>query len=321
MLELKKLVNNIINQNHNKKIYKAYFKRYKKYSFLSGHCCSMQQYEASITRWYHTIEKGLSYIDYRPGFGACNVAALVTELQNYVKESFDINSFFYKTALSVLYKYVEKNKEYNHIDKELNETLSKLPGYPNNEGGALIFEPSNSEEIQAMNYSDFIKSRHSIRHFSNSPVDIEKVKRAVNLAQLTPSACNRQGWNVRVIQDKLVLKKVLDNQNGNRGFGYEIDKLILVTSDLRYFNSDREVFQAYIDGGMYAMSLINSLHYECIGTIPLSGSLTWEQDANIRMILGLDDAEVVILLIGAGNYPEKCQTTKSIRHEARMEII
>lgn len=114
---------------------------------------------------------------------------------------------------------------------------------------------------------------------------------------------------------------VLKNQNGNRGFGHEIDKLLLVTVDLRFFNRDREIFQAYIDGGMYAMSLINSLHYECIGTIPLSGSLTQNQDTNVRKILNLDEAEIIIIFIGVGNYPEKCQTTKSIRHKPVIEII
>ena len=199
--------------------------------------------------------------------------------------------------------------------------MEKLPGFPNDEGGILEFRPADVEQMRSMDYQDFAKSRHSIRHFSEIPVELEKVKDAIKLAQLTPSACNRQGWRTRIIADKSVLENVLKNQNGNRGFGQEIDKLLLVTADLRYFNSDREVFQAYIDGGMYAMSLINSLHYECIGTIPLSGSLTEKQDANVRSILRLDDAEVITLFIGIGNYPEKCQTTKSIRHEPVIEII
>lgn len=175
--------------------------------------------------------------------------------------------------------------------------MAKLPGFPNDEGGILEFRPADVEQMRSMDYQDFAKSRHSIRHFSEIPVELEKVKDAIKLAQLTPSACNRQGWRTRIIADKSVLENVLKNQNGNRGFGQEIDKLLLVTADLRYFNSDREVFQAYIDGGMYAMSLINSLHYECIGTIPLSGSLTEKQDANVRSILRLDDAEVITLLL------------------------
>lgn len=304
-----------------KKIHKAYYNRYKKYSFVTGHCQLKEQYEASITRLYHTIEKGLAYTDYRAGFGSDNVKTLMVEMQNYVSQGYDTEAFFYKTALCVLRRYIEKNELYKHVDVKLNEAVANLPGTPNDDGGILEFRPAGAGEMHGMDYRDFAESRHSIRHFSEVPVELEKVKDAVRLAQLTPSACNRQGWRTRIIADKSVLEDVLNNQNGNRGFGQEIDKLLLVTADLRYFNSDREVFQAYIDGGMYAMSLINSLHYECIGTIPLSGSLTQKQDANVRKILGLEDAEVIILFIGAGNYPERCQTTKSTRHRPVMEII
>lgn len=304
-----------------RKIYRAYINRYEKYSFVQGDCRLKEQYEASITRLYHTIEKGLAYTNYRAGFGSDNVKALMTELQHYASQGYNTEAHFYKTALCVLYRYIEKNKLYKHVDDKLNEAVAKLPGLPNDEGGILEFHPADTNQMHGMDYQDFVKSRHSIRHFSENPVELEKVQNAVKLAQLTPSACNRQGWRTRIIADKSVLENVLKNQNGNRGFGQEIDKLLLVTADLRYFNSDREAFQAYIDGGMYAMSLINSLHYECVGTIPLSGSLTEKQDANVRNILRLDDAEVIILFIGIGNYPEKCQTTKSIRHEPVIEII
>ena len=304
-----------------KEIYRAYINRYERYSFVQGDCQLKEQYEASITKLYHTIEKGLAYTNYRAGFGSDNVKVLMAEMQHYASQGYDTEAYFYKTALCVLHRYIEKNRLYKHVDVKLNEAVAKLPGFPNDEGGILEFRPADVEQMRSMDYQDFAKSRHSIRHFSEIPVELENVKDAIKLAQLTPSACNRQGWRTRIIADKSVLENVLKNQNGNRGFGQEIDKLLLVTADLRYFNSDREVFQAYIDGGMYAMSLINSLHYECIGTIPLSGSLTEKQDANVRSILRLDDAEVITLFIGIGNYPEKCQTTKSIRHEPVIEII
>jgi nitroreductase len=288
-----------------KESYRAYIKRYEKFSFVTGNCQIKEQYEASITRLYHTIEKGLAYTNYRAGFGSDNVKVLVAEMQHYASQGYDTEASFYKTALCVLHRYIEKNRLYKHVDVKLNEAVEKLPGFPNDEGGILEFCPADVEQMHSMDYHDFAKSRHAIRHFSEIPVELEKVKDAIKFAQLTPSACNRQGWRTRIIVDKSVLENVLKNQNGNRGFGQEIDKLLLVTADLRYFNSDREVFQAYIDGGMYAMSLINSLHYECVGTIPLSGSLTQVQEDKIRNILRLDDAEVIILFIGVGNYTVK----------------
>ena len=72
---------------------------------------------------------------------------------------------------------------------------------------------------------------------------------------------------------------------------------------------------------MYAQSIINALHYYHIASVPLSASLKKNQEENIRRILALDDAEVLIMFIGIGNYPDDCKTTRSERHEARYLII
>ncbi len=67
------------------------------------------------------------------------------------------------------------------------------------------------------------------------------------------------GWKTVIITNKDGIQRILENPNGNKGFGNEIDKLLILTSDMRYFNWDREVFQPFIDGGMYAMSVINNM--------------------------------------------------------------
>jgi len=115
---------------------------------------------------------------------------------------------------------------------------------------------------------------------------------------------------------------LLKYQNGNRGFGHEFDQLILVTGDLKAFNRSREVFQVFIDAGMYAMRVLDCFYYKGIASCPLSASLTPEQEKNARKILGLDDAEVFIMYIGIGNHPEgENQTTRSERHEPYTVVI
>ena len=309
------------NNQDNLEINKKYFDRFSIYAFNGNTGSSYEQYEAIITRWYHTIEKGLSFVDYRPGFGEGNIDCLLSSMMNFLDDGFNRDSSFFKTALCVLNAYVKKNKEYGIINPELEKRITDLGGEPNDEGGTIQFIPFSSTEIQRVDYLSFVRSRHSMRYFSRVPVDIERIIKAIDLAQCTPSACNRQGWKVRIVTKKELILKTLSNQNGNTGFSQEIDKLLIVTADLRYFNAERELFQPYIDGGMYAQSLINALHYYNIATIPLSAALYEEQETNVREIIGLDDAEVLILFIGTGNYPDLCQTTKSKRHEPRLRII
>ena len=294
--------------------------RFNKYAFVDCHCESPEQFEASIIRLYHTIEKGLSYEDYRAGFGADNVEKLITSLEQYNSKGYNIDAFFYKTALSCLNAYVKKNKEYGHEDKALEQRIGALPGTSNGLGGTIALSTPAQPEV--LPYEKLVSTRHSIRHFSDKPVDLDVLRDAVKLAQYTPSACNRQGWKTRIVADKDKLMKILANQNGNRGFGQEFDKLLVITADLRAQQRNREIFQAFIDGGMYAESVLNSLYSKGIGSVPLSASLTCEQEKNVRNVVGMDDAEVLILFIGVGNYPDgEFLTTRSERKLIDVEVI
>ena len=292
---------------------RIYFDRFKKYSFSGYKCIDEKQYEAVITRWYHTIEKGLSYINFRAGFGKNNLNALLTSMENYIKDGYSCDAFFYRTALSTLKAYQEKNAKYGYVNEELNSRIAKLSGTPNSCGGTIDEGIVDAFEVQRLGYKNFVLSRHSMRHFSKEPIDKEKLDAVLSLAQHTPSACNRQGWQARVILNNELIKKTLENQNGNEGFGQEFTGLILVTGDLRCFNRDRELFQAYIDGGMYCQSILNALHYEHIASVPLSASLTLEQEKNISELLHVGENEVFIMFIGIGNYPQEGLTTRSER--------
>lgn len=300
---------------------RGYYKRYIKYSFKDTDCKSAEQYEGVITRLYHTIEKGLSYENYRPGFGKENINKLLSSLEEYAKEGYDIDAFFYRTALSCLNSYIERNKEFGYVDEYVNNSYEKLPGKKNDDGGSFWYFPSSEEKVKTLSFKELLEDRHSIRHFSGDPVDIDKIKSVLELSQHTPSACNRQGWKCRIVSEKDRIDAILKNHNGTNGFGQEFDKILVITGDLRYFNRSRETYQVFVDGGLYAANVINALHYYHIGSIPLSASVTKEQEKNLRDILKMHEAEVLILFIGIGDYPEKVLTAKSTRHEPRMLML
>lgn len=299
---------------------KTYFRHFNKYTFVEGSCESASQYEASITKLYHAIEKGLAYNHFRAGFGEKNILALLDALEKYAGK-YEVNVFFYQTALSVLHRYIEKNKEFGWENTAVEKRIAKLPGSANHCGGEIKICPKNLETVKNLNFEDFIKDRHSIRHFSSEPVDMKLLYDAIGLAQFTPSACNRQGWKCHIIDKKGNINEVLRNQNGNKGFGEEIDKLLLVTADLCYFNKNREVYQPYIDGGMYASNILHALHFYGIGSIPLSASLSMQQEKNIRNLLNITDNEVFILFIGVGVYPsDEIFTTRSERKPPNITV-
>lgn len=166
-------------------IFKVYLKRFKKYAFTEGQCVGYEQYEAVITKLYHSIEKGLAFEEYRPGFGEKNIDKLIRKMEQYSCQ-YDVEAFFYRTALSVLKEYVAKNEKYGLKDEKLKGRIDNLLGKSNYEGGIFQFTKSDILTVQNKKFDEFIKSRHSIRHFSNIPVELDKIKDAIKLAQLTP---------------------------------------------------------------------------------------------------------------------------------------
>ena len=299
------------------KAVKKYMRRYLKFAFnmQAAEFEEEAQYKAVILKLIHSIEKGLSVQNYRYGAGKQAVQQMIGILKNY-SEKYNIEGTEYRTALCVCDLYVKKNK--NKVDiEEIEAELNDLPGVPNELAG--IEERIYSEA--GKRFDEIVRERKSVRHFSKVPVELDRVYKAINLARYTPSACNRQGWKVRIIQNELIKNEVLINQNGNRGFGTEIDKLLLITYDLRYINIAREWHQAFIDGGMYAMSLLYSLQYMNIASVTLSASLTMEQEDNVRNLLHLNEAEVLIVYIGIGNYAEKYQVPLSNKKPTEIEVI
>lgn len=316
---LKKIYNKLFGVNDIELKGRQYMSLFEKNSFHGIECLNYQHYEAVITRLYHTVEKGLCFKNYRAGFGNKTISEIVLLMNNYSKCGYSVETDFYKTALSVLDRYIKKNEKYGYINDELNTMFKELPGVANERGGVIKLPASiNNEE---KNFKELLETRHSIRFFSDKDVDISKIITAIELSQLTPSACNRQAWSTLVIKNKNIIKSVLENQNGNSGFGDFINVLLLVVSDLRYFNNDRELFQPFIDGGMYAQNLLNSLAYYNLASCPLSASLTKIQEQNIRKILDIEESKVFVLFIGVGNYCDENITTMSSRRKAEIKII
>ena len=95
------------------------------------------------------------------------------------------------------------------------------------------------------------------------------------------------------------------------GFEHDIHTAILVTANLKAFLS-YEVFQAYVDGGLYAMNLINALHSMGIGTIPLSLAFQTSKLQKLQAF-GIPENEVPILIIGAGYLPDNFNVAVSDR--------
>lgn len=277
--------------------------------------------EARIIIGSHGIEKGLSFSIPKKAFGIPKIEYLLDNLL-YYKENFNDSNFIAQQVAPVL-KYIEFNSEnsndiQNIVNKynRLTEGI-ELPRSP----GAGVIKIGKDEILDAVNidYSKFVKARHSFRSFSQIPVEMEKINTAMGIAQMAPSSCNRQTWENYIFQNK-PKNELLELQQGCKGFSQEIDIAILITVDYRnYFLT--ELHQAYVDGGLYSMCLINALHSVGLGTIPLTTSgFTMYKKKILLEKWHIQLSEIPIMIIGVGNIKESVDVAVSQRNNFRDSL-
>ncbi|MEL6928885.1 MAG: nitroreductase family protein [Cyanobacteria bacterium J06600_6] len=298
------------------KNYSYDFQRFLSYSATQQPYKTKQRHQGRITAHYHQIEKGLSLQHTRVGFGKEVVRHLVKMLQTY-QQNYGADELT-QIALDTLFAYYKFNLEAGHDNSELYQQLIALKQIDSRElgkvGGTISVTKEQIHQAITGDFSEFVQARHSIRQFDTiKTVDPKTIEQAVAMAIQTPSVCNRQTWKVYSYSDREAKKRILAYQNGNRGFGENASQILIVTSDLNYFMTPAERHQCFIDGGMFAMSLVYALHSLCVGTCCLNWSADYKRDLALKAEAQISQAESVIMMIAVGHLPDNFVVASSPR--------
>lgn len=276
----------------------------------------IEKMQYTLLRENHVIEKGMSLREPRIGFGQRKVMALIERLFNYAERYLSVDSEFLRYPLGTIAEYIDFTKKrgvaIDNIESAYAALIERCKVYPDGTRGGVRKEGKREVcLLSAGAYSSCLKSRHSVRYFKMQVgVSRNKLEEALELAQTTPSACNRQAWKTHVYfdNDSINLAKW---QGGCRGFEDEIRCSIVVTANLKGFLW-HEAHQAYVDGGLYAMNLINSLHSIGLGTIPLSLGFSCDKLKELDRF-GIPANEVPIIIIGCGELEDEFKVAISTR--------
>jgi nitroreductase len=276
--------------------------------------------ESLLIRLYHVIEKGLVIPDseFRPDFAKSIVEQLVGILRDEPELEHAVSPKQIEAARTALQAYVKRHAEMG-LSTAVEIPSSVLPRatHPPEKAVRAVSMPSLED---ASAFTRVITSRTSLREFrpDQSPTP-EAIEQAVDIARWTPSVCNRQTSRVHYFTGPLV-QKLLALQSGNRGFGHRVPALIIVTSDLRLFVDPIERYQAWIDGGMFAMSLLLALHSGRIGAVPLNWAVLNSRDNALRKAADIPAWERIIMMIGCGFAKHNAIAAASTRRTA-AEIL
>jgi len=295
--------------------------RFSKYSIQNTFPDDEIQLQSKIISLYHVVEKGLIMPKTRLGYGKDRITLLIKLLKIYKSKFNSISSIHYNSALKVLISYVNLHKkskvDTTYIQDFLNKNLSKN----SITGGFYDLDLDVFNKKSKGNFFDLCQIRNSIRNFSDKEVSLEDIKAAIKIAQLSPSTCNRQSSRVYLIEDKSKIKKVLELQSGSRGFADKIDKLLMVSYDIKSYQGSGDRNTGYIDSSLFAMTLIYALTFKGIGTISLNWSKSKELDLKLRSIVNITKSHNVIFFIGLGYLNKTTKIAVSARHKTEDILI
>jgi nitroreductase len=267
----------------------------------------------------HALEKGLARNrDMRLGFGREALSNLNDALVVYLTKGYDRSDFAYVEGVSVIQRYAEVHAKANFDIRFLDEFISSEFLHPGNVYGAAgtkTVRKADKLHNCKKPFHELAQGRSSVREFSGEPIDRQKVMNAIRIAEKTPSVCNRQGWKVYWVEDAKLARQVLQHQ---RGFGYPQmpEVLLTITVSNNTYLSPVERNQAFVDGGLFSMSLMYGLEYEGLAVVPLNAMMYYRDQKAVRRLLDIDDSEMITMFMAVGDFMDECVVPVSDRKSA-----
>ena len=230
------------------------------------------------------------------------------------------NELAYRKAQSVLAEYLRYHEQIGYDLGSMKKDILPWVDMHCDIGGYHEITKEEWLEKAGGNFEECALSRSSVRTYDSTPISEEEIKDAVRVARKTPSVCNRQSWHTYIVKSPEVKARLIELQSGCRGFGDTADFMAVITSDIRSFIGPYERNQAYVDGGLYAMSFLYALHYKGFGACPLHWMVPLTRSKELRKLLGMGDFENIIMVISVGSIPDLLRTAKSVRHEVDDQV-
>ncbi|WP_104500514.1 nitroreductase family protein [Acinetobacter indicus] len=282
--------------------------------------------ESDLIIAYHSIEKGFLHEKIKPKFAKDKVKFIISIIPRILKLNEGQIDGQILVAINVLIKYYEyhKNKNINISDYFSEENYNYYKKYSNEK-----FNPSHLisrldfYKDSDSNFLKFSSSRKSIRNFNGEKVSNKIIHSVIELANNAPSVCNRQSSKVYLVNDKAKINSILKIQGGFTGYEKNVGQILILVSNKNCFYSIGERNQMYIDGGIYLMNLLYSLHFYGIAACPANWGKCVGDDKRVRKYLDIPMEQQIICIVPIGYANEKIAYANSERRpsEQTLEIF
>ena len=258
---------------------------------------------ALLRRNTHRLEKGLIMRPRRPTFAADYIGETVRAYKGMLGAT-DFCSEESRWATDVLSEYfsvVQDNPLIAAARKEFDGLeLPKCVADTENKYLPYRDEDRTQSSISTEQLHDLFSQRRSTRWFEARTVEDDKLDKALTMASLAPSACNRQPFQFYVMNNNDVASEVASLAAGTGGFAKNIPCLVAVVGDMACYPGEQDRHLIYIDGSLAAMQFMLALETLGLRSCPINWPDIEFREQSIAKKLQLHGAQRVVMLIAVG---------------------
>jgi len=273
-----------------------------------------------LRRNIHRVEKGLIMQPRRDVFAENFIGETVKIYERAIKLG-NLNAEEKKWFTDVLTEYFAAAKDTKIIEKaraKFNACVEQ-----DNESKKFVPYPFDSLPALDINYEQlhnlFIK-RRSVRWYQDKDVPMELIEKAVNLAALAPSACNRQPYAFYVSESRQKAVEIAKCAGGTPGWADGIPCTIAIVGDLSAYPGERDRHLIYIDGSLAAMQLMLALETLGLSTCSINWPDVETAEQKMEKLLDLKPYERPIMLLSVGYAQDKGGIPYSQKKNANILI-
>ncbi len=145
--------------------------------------------------------------------------------------------------------------------------------------------------------------RRSVRWFLNKPVSRDLIDRALVIAGLSPSACNRQPFEFRVFDEPALVQEISRIPAGTGGYSHNLPVVVVVVGQLSSFAKEHDRHLIYTDASLAIMSLLFALEVQGLSSCCINWPDIAKSEKKMAALLGLSPDERPVMLVALG-YPD-----------------
>lgn len=208
-------------------------------------------------------------------------------------------------AYDVLSKYFETTRKDPRTAncRKLFESTEKVKPSVNQQMVPYRRDLDRRINLDYETFYELSRRRRSVRWFLSKSVPREAIDKAILIAAQSPSACNRQPFYFRVIDDPDLVGQVARLPMGTSGYADNIPVLVVVIGRLRNYPFERDRHLIYIDGSLATMALVYGLEVQELATCCINWPDIDSRENAMASLLQLEDDERPIMCVAIG-YPD-----------------